>query len=76
MSEMGPHGGFLIVGSRCPRCNSEMEYDGNYWCSDCPWILPEWPRGRDREAFEVAYVLLMQQTGREPLASVVRKETR
>lgn len=33
--------GELIPGSRCPRCSSPMEYNGNYWCSECPWVLPE-----------------------------------
>lgn len=70
----GPHGGFLIVGSRCPKCSSEMEYNGNYWCSTCPWVLAERPRGAALEAFRVAYTLYMQQTGREPLASVVTRE--
>ena len=68
----GPHGGFLIAGSRCPRCSSEVEYDGNYFCSSCTWVLPEFPRGKDRDAFHVAYVLYMEQNGREPLAEVVR----
>lgn len=67
----GPKGGFLIVGSRCPKCGEAMEYDGNYWCSKCPWVLPEFCVGEEHEAFLVAYVLYMQQTGREPLASVV-----
>lgn len=63
----------LIPGSRCPRCNSPMEYDGNYWCSsvECDWVLPENCSGADAEAFKVAYVLLMQQRGEEPDPRVV-----
>jgi hypothetical protein len=66
--------GTLIPGSRCPKCGEPLEYNGNYWCSDCPWVLPEFPRGADLNAFEVAYVLYMQQTGREPDVSVIRKD--
>lgn len=64
----------IIKDSRCPKCSSEIEYDGNYWCSDedCNWVLPDSPRSfEDKNAFVVAYVLLMQQTGREPLREVV-----
>ena len=59
--------GTLILGSRCPKCGAAMEYNGNYWCSECPWILPEHPRTQaEKHAFDVAYVLYMQQTGQEP----------
>lgn len=68
MSKDNPFGqgsGILIEGSRCPRCHSAMEYNGNYWCSVCPWVLPERGSRAERDAFNVAYVLLMKQTGRE-----------
>jgi hypothetical protein len=63
--------GFLIQGSRCPRCSAPMEYDGNYWCSECPWVLPERASREEKDAFNVAYVLYMQQTGREPKTSAL-----
>lgn len=58
--------GILIERSRCPRCHAELEYSGNYMCSECPWVLPENPSQKEKDAFNVAYVLLMEQTGREP----------
>lgn len=57
--------GTLIPGSRCPRCSAAMEYNGNYWCSECPWVLPERASRAEKAAFNVAYVLYMKQTGRE-----------
>jgi predicted nucleic acid-binding Zn ribbon protein len=63
--------GRLIPGSRCPKCNHPLEYNGNYWCSQekCNYTMPGEPermRQVDKIAFNIAYVLLMQQTGREP----------
>jgi hypothetical protein len=58
--------GELIPGSRCPRCSAPMEYNGNYWCSECPWVLPERGSRKEKDAFNVAYVLLMKQHGEEP----------
>lgn len=60
------HGGTgtLIRGSRCPRCSAALEYNGNYWCSECPWVLPEDGTRAEKDAFNLAYVLFMVQTGR------------
>jgi hypothetical protein len=63
--------GQLIHGSRCPRCQSELEYNGNYWCSrtECRYVMPGDPermRRSDKDAFNVAYTLLMHQRGEEP----------
>lgn len=58
--------GVVIHGSRCPRCGSAMAYGGNYWCTVCPWVLPEHPSCREKDAFNIAYALYMQQTDREP----------
>ena len=71
--------GVLIPGSRCPKCNSPLEYNGNYWCSEraCQYTMPgEEDRMRqvDKMAFNIAYVLLMQQRGEEPDTSVLYRE--
>lgn len=70
--------GLVIVGSRCPRDSEPLEYNGNYWCSnsECPYVMPDQPQMRkaDRHAFNVAYTLLMQQTGREPDVSALLPE--
>lgn len=63
--------GVVIVGSRCPVCSFELEYNGNYWCSqrECDYTMPGDEEGMsraDKEAFNAAYTLLMRQTGREP----------
>lgn len=63
--------GEVIQGSRCPKCHSALEYNGNYWCSQtaCPYAMPGDPehmRRSDKEAFNVAYTLLMHQRGQEP----------
>jgi len=60
----------VIEGSRCPRCNFELEYNGNYWCTqeECDYTMPdvEGMTSDDKQAFNAAYTLLMRQTGREP----------
>lgn len=71
--------GELIPGSRCPRCNSPLEYNGNYWCSQtkCKYTMPgeeNRMRQADKMAFNIAYVLLMQQRGREPDTTVLYQE--
>jgi predicted nucleic acid-binding Zn ribbon protein len=69
--------GRIIPGSHCPKCNEALEYNGNYWCSDvdCPYIMPaDRMRGSDKRAFNIAYVLLMQQLGREPRADVLYQD--
>jgi len=62
--------GRLIPGSRCPKDGKPLEYNGNYWCSnpECDYTMPDYPEMRraDMDAFNVAYVLLMHQTNREP----------
>ena len=60
--------GELIPGSRCPKCHSALEYNGNYWCSEstCSYTMPERMRRSDKQAFNVAYTLLMRQRGQEP----------
>lgn len=65
MSEFSGEGR-RIPGSECPRCGDILEYNGNYWCASegCPWVLPDPCTGRDQDAFELAYILLMKQTGR------------
>lgn len=63
---LGPHGGVTIPGSQCPRCAEVLEYNGNYWCSSCDWILQEGAKGDDHLAFQLAYLLLMRQRGEFP----------
>lgn len=58
--------GELIPGSRCPKCQKPLAYNGNYWCSECDWVLPEKASRKEKDAFNVAYVLLMKQRGEEP----------
>ena len=61
--------GELIQGSFCPTCGSQLEYNGNYWCSmpACSYIMPaEGMRKKDKGAFNLAYSLLMKQRGEEP----------
>jgi len=62
--------GELILGSRCPKCHSALEYNGNYWCSEptCSYTMPDYEQMRrsDKQAFNVAYTLLMHQRGQEP----------
>lgn len=61
--------GEVIQGSRCPKCGAPLEYNGNYWCSEteCSYTMPDQRMTKaDKHAFNVAYILLMQQTGREP----------
>ena len=62
--------GEVIHGSRCPRCHSELEYNGNYWCSEhtCSYTMPDYEvmTRSDKNAFNVAYLLLMRQRGDEP----------
>lgn len=58
----------IIKGSRCPECNSEIEYSGNYFCPNCGWALPDNKSHRtkkEKETFKVAYVLYMKQTNQE-----------
>ena len=72
----GPKGGELIKGSRCPKCNNECEYNGNYWCSTCSWVLPHYENGTSgkyEETFKILYVLLMKQRGLEPDIDVIRR---
>lgn len=68
--------GELIRGSRCPKCGSPLEYNGNYWCSEsrCSYVMPERMTRADKQAFNVAYVLLMKQRNQEPLASAIYQE--
>ena len=67
--------GELIHGSRCPKCHSELEYNGSYWCSEteCSYAMPDddHMRRSDKQTFNVAYTLLMRQRGREPSAGVL-----
>lgn len=66
--------GELIPGSRCPRCHAPLEYNGNYWCSrrDCTYTMPaERMSRKDKDAFNVAYTLFMQQHGEEPDAGAL-----
>lgn len=65
--------GTLIEGSRCPECHQPLIYNGNYWCSECDYVMPELypepgykPRQKDIDAFNIAYTLLMQQRGDQP----------
>ena len=31
-----------VRGVKCPKCKQEgVVYNGNYWCSECPWIMGE-----------------------------------
>lgn len=69
--------GFLIKGSRCPQCNEPLVYNGNYWCSECDYVMPELTgksRRADKHAFNVAYTLFMQQRGKEPEANVLYRD--
>lgn len=70
--------GTVIPGSRCPKCNSPLEYNGNYWCSerDCTYTMPDYEhmKRRDKQAFNVAYILYMRQRGQEPKASAILQE--
>lgn len=44
--------GFLsgepVLGQACPRCRriATVVYNGNYWCSVCPWVMSEGGRPR------------------------------
>lgn len=29
------------TGQECPKCSSEVVYNGNYFCSECEWAMPE-----------------------------------
>lgn len=75
MSAHDDWGGIVITGSRCPKCHAELAYNGNYWCSECDYVMPDltadperryYPKQVDIDAFNLAYVLLMRQRGEEP----------
>lgn len=37
-----------VVGQACPRCRrvGTVVYNGNYWCTRCPWAMSENNRPR------------------------------
>jgi hypothetical protein len=52
-----------IRGAKCPKCKQEaVVYNGNYWCSECPWIMGE-NRTVTNDRIVVAY--LRQRRDRE-----------
>lgn len=33
-----------VRGVSCPKCRAErIAYNGNYFCVECPWVMPERP---------------------------------
>lgn len=31
----------VVLDKPCPRCGGRTTYNGNYYCLDCDWALPE-----------------------------------
>lgn len=68
--------GEVIRGSACcPLCKSDLEYNGNYWCSntECEYVMGDLGETdgvpfdevmQDRKAFNRAYPMLMKQRGK------------
>ena len=69
--------GELIIGSRCPIDSSPLEYNGNYWCSNpsCRYIMPtDRMSKKDKFAFNVAYILLMEQRNETPSLDAIYQD--
>ena len=56
-----PRGGGWVTEASCPRCGSQVVYNGNYFCEnwsyDCAWALPHPARSAaDRRVCDVVGV--------------------
>lgn len=38
---MKVNGIYILIDLRCPKCESHIAYNGNYYCVECKWALGE-----------------------------------
>lgn len=58
------------TGQPCPKCGTEIIYNGNYFCPENDWVLdPEKPEATDR-VFQACFVGLMKRRYPEILKDV------
>jgi ribosomal protein L37E len=54
-------GGDLVQRASCPRCGRKsVLYNGNYWCHECGWVMPERQTEAHRQIIK-AYLIQRHQ---------------
>lgn len=77
---MNDREGTWLPGIVCPKCGKvECEYEGNYYCASCDWVLPD-HHGDNRRLiksmrnwFALAYTTVMNVRGEKADPEVVER---